>query len=132
MTNYDTKNVSLVKVDGTSLPYCSEYSGSLSDVDYDSGRTVNGGKMTRNRLRNDVYKLEFAYDLLTTSQASKILKLIKSEFFSVEFYAIDKNERITRQMYVGDKSFEWGMAVPKGKTSYEMCVMNLKFNFIEK
>lgn len=131
MKNYDLKNIAIVKVDNYVLPQFSEYSGSLSDLDVESGRNVNGGVMERNRIRSDIHKLEFSYDILTYDVARDILQAIKPSSFNVEFFAIDLGKRITKKMYVGDKSFQWIMAIPKGKSDFEICVKDLKFNFIE-
>ena len=97
-----------------------------------TGRSVNDGILIRNRKRKGIYKLEFKYDLLTVDVAREILNHIEPVFFNVNFYAVDKGERITRQMYVGDRSFEWTLAVPLGKTEPELCITELSFNFIEK
>lgn len=130
--NYDKRGVTEVTVNGTLLPTPSKYSGSLSDLDVDSGRSVNGGKMVRNRIRQGMYKLEFTYQLLTYDVAMKLLDLIDGEFFNVNFFAIDEGKKITKKMYVGDRKFEWTMAIPQGKTEYEIVVTNLTFNFIEE
>lgn len=121
-----------VVVNGYTLPVCSEYSGSLSDVDVDSGRSVNDGIMLRNRLRNDMHKLEFKYSLLTYDQALPIIKAVKPVFVNVEFFALDQGKRITRKMYVGDKTFNYIMAIPNGQSSFELCVQQLSFNLIER
>lgn len=121
-----------VVVNGYTLPTCSEYAGSLSDIDVDSGRSVNDGIMLRTRLRNDMHKLEFKYNLLTYDQALPIIKAVKPVYVDVEFFSLDHGKRITRKMYVGDKTFNWTMAVPLGKNDFELCVQQLSFNLIER
>lgn len=120
-----------VKIGDYTLPVQSEYSGSLSDLDVDSGRNINDGVMVRNRIRSEIHKLEFSYDLMTYEEAKPILNAIEPKEFNVTFFSLEKGKMITRKMFCGDKTYSYTAAIPNGKTDFEIVVKDLKFNLIE-
>lgn len=120
----------LVKVNGTELPFCSTYKVTWTDTDLESGRNINA-IMIRNRVRKDMYKLEFTYNLLDDDSVQLILNAITDVFFTVEFYSPLEKKRITRTMYCGDRSGEW-VTVRGDNGEYTLQMSGFAFNLIEK
>lgn len=120
----------LVKVNGTELPFCSTYKVTWTDTDLESGRNINA-VMIRNRVRKDMYKLEFTYNLLDDDSVQLILNAITDVFFTVEFYSPLEKKRITRTMYCGDRSGEW-VTVRGDNGEYTLKMSGFAFNLIEK
>lgn len=120
----------LVKVNGTELPFCSTYKVTWTDTDLESGRNINA-VMIRNRVRKDMYKLEFTYNLLDDDSVQLILNAITDVFFTVEFYSPLEKKRITRTMYCGDRSGEW-ITVRGDNGEYTLQMSGFAFNLIEK
>lgn len=119
--NYE--NVKVI-VDGTALPAPINLDYSLEDLDADSERDTRSGKLDRNRIRSDVFKLSLSYGIDDTDSVSSILNAISPETFQVEFYDVKKNLRITKTMYAGPKSFQ--MILNDG-----VWIKGLKFNIVE-
>ena len=120
----------LVKVNGTELPFCSTYKVTWTDTDLESGRNINA-VMIRNRVRKEMYKLEFTYNLLDDDSVKLILNAITDVFFTVEFYSPLEKKRITRTMYCGDRSGEW-VTVRGNNGEYTLQMSGFAFNLIEK
>lgn len=120
----------LVKVNGTELPFCSTYKVTWTDTDLESGRNINA-IMIRNRVRKEMYKLEFTYNLLDDDSVQLILNAITDVFFTVEFYSPLEKKRITRTMYCGDRSGEW-VTVRGDNGEYTLEMSGFAFNLIEK
>ena len=120
----------LVKVNGTELPFCSTYKVTWTDTDLESGRNINA-IMIRNRVRKDMYKLGFTYNLLDDDSVQLILNAITDVFFTVEFYSPLEKKRITRTMYCGDRSGEW-VTVRGDNGEYTLKMSGFAFNLIEK
>lgn len=120
----------LVKVNGTELPFCSTYKVTWTDTDLESGRNINA-IMIRNRVRKEMYKLEFTYNLLDDDSVKLILNAITDVFFTVEFYSPLEKKRITRTMYCGDRSGEW-VTVRGDNGEYTLQMSGFAFNLIEK
>ena len=120
----------LVKVNGTELPFCSTYKVTWTDTDLESGRNINA-IMIRNRVRKDMYKLEFTYNLLDDDSVQLILNAITDVFFTVEFYSPLEKKRITRTMYCGNRSGEW-VTVRGDNGEYTLQMSDFAFNLIEK
>lgn len=127
----DSDNKLLVTVDNFDMPPCSEYSITLSDTDLESGRNIKA-KMIRNRVRANMYKLQFKYSLIEDDEiAQKTLKAITPEFFKVTFYSPYEMKRITKKMYAGDKSMNW-VKVRGENGEYTLKLQDMSFNFIEE
>lgn len=120
----------LVKVNGMELPFCSTYKITWTDTDLESGRNINA-IMIRNRVRKEMYKLEFTYNLLDDDSVQLILNAITDVFFAVEFYSPLEKKRITRTMYCGDRSGEW-ITVRGDNGEYTLKMSGFAFNLIEK
>lgn len=120
----------LVKANGKELPFCSTYKITWTDTDLESGRNINA-IMIRNRVRKDMYKLEFTYNLLDDDSVQLILNAITDVFFTVEFYSPLEKKRITRTMYCGDRSGEW-VTVRGNNGEYTLQMSGFAFNLIEK
>lgn len=120
----------LVKANGTELPFCSTYKITWTDTDLESGRNINAD-MIRNRVRKDMYKLEFTYNLLDDDSVQLILNAITDVFFTVEFYSPLEKKRITRTMYCGDRSGKW-VTVRGDNGEYTLQMSGFAFNLIEK
>lgn len=126
----ELRDKALVKVNGTELPFCSTYKVTWTDTDLESGRNINA-VMIRNRVRKDMYKLEFTYNLLDDDSVQLILNAITDVFFTVEFYSPLEKKRITRTMYCGDRSGEW-ITVRGDNGEYTLKMSGFAFNLIEK
>ena len=120
----------LVKVNGTEFPFWSTYKITWTDTDLESGRNINA-VMIRNRVRKDMYKLEFTYNLLDDDSVQLILNAITDVSFTVEFYSPLEKKRITRTMYCGDRSGEW-VTVRGDNGEYTLKMSGFAFNLIEE
>ena len=111
------------------MPYCSSYKVTLTDTDLDSGRNINA-IMVRNRVRANMYKLEFSYSLTEDDDGQAMLKAITPESFPVTFYSPYTQSRVTKTMYAGDKTMEW-VLVRGDNGDFDLKLQSLAFNFIE-
>lgn len=111
------------------MPYCSSYKITLTDTDLDSGRNIKA-VMVRNRVRANMYKLEFSYSLTDDDDGQDMLEAITPESFPVTFYSPYTQSRITKTMYAGDKTMSWVM-VRDDDGDFNLKLQSLAFNFIE-
>lgn len=113
-----------MKINGVSIPTPKVYEVTINDLDGESNRNANG-QLMRDRIAVK-RKLTLEWPPLTQSQISTILNAVSSVFFSCEF--IDpQNGRITKTMYVGDRSAP-AYQVINGQIKWS----GLKMNLIEK
>lgn len=113
-----------IKVNGALLPAPVSLEYSLEDLDADSERDVNTGRLNRNRIRSDVFKLSLTYGMDDMVTVSKVLKTISPSTFNVELYDIKNGNRVLKTMYAGPKSIK--MICSNG-----VWVKGLKFNLTE-
>lgn len=114
----------MIKANGVVLPAPISIDYSLEDLDADSERDVSTGRLSRNRIRSDVFKLSLAYGLEDMVSVSAVLKAVSPETFSVELYDIKNNKRVIKTMYAGPKSMQ--MICDDG-----VWIKGLKFNLTE-
>ena len=95
-----------IKVNGVVLPAPISIDYSLEDLDADSERDVNTGRLSRNRIRSDVFKLSLTYGTDDMATVSKVLKTVSPATFSVEIYDIKNSKRVVKTMYAGPKSLK--------------------------
>lgn len=96
----------VIKANGVVLPAPISLEYSLEDLDADSERDVNTGRLNRNRIRSDVFKLSLTYGMDDMATVSKVLKAISPPTFSVELYDIKNGNRVVKTMYAGPKSMK--------------------------
>ena len=95
----------LVTVGGYDFPEPSSYSAITSTL-VDSGRNVEG-RMVGSVIRDDVTKIEISWKYLTVEQWAKIQQCFfgKDKFVNdVKFFCPTQGIRITKKMYVSDRS----------------------------
>ena len=114
----------MIKANGVVLPAPISIDYSLEDLDADSERDVNTGRLSRNRIRSDVFKLSVTYAMDDVATVSKVLKAISPATFSVELYDLKSGNRVVKTMYAGPKSMQ--MICNNG-----VWVKGLKFNLTE-
>ena len=93
----------LIYIGGTLMPPPKTYNVSLQDLDSeDSGRSETG-KLYRNRVRADVYKIQATWRVNCTD-LKKIVDAISGASFSVRFFDPNTARIKTCTMYAGDRS----------------------------
>lgn len=113
-----------MKINGVSITTPKVYEVTINDLDGESNRNA-GGQLMRDRIAVK-RKITLEWPPLTQSQISTILNAVSNVFFSCEF--IDpQNGRITKTMYVGDRSAP-AYQVINGQVKWS----GLKMNFVEK
>lgn len=115
-------------INGLSVGDEGSYKVSLQDLDNEGYRSITTGKLIRNRIRKDVYKIYLSFPISSLDRVSNILKAIDGETFNVSFYDVINKVQVTRQMYSGDRSFNYVIA---NKNGYRALVQELTFNLIE-
>lgn len=115
-------------VNGTELPEPQEFSVSVQDVDYESGRNQTG-YMFRDRVRggaNAPRKLECKFPPLTMSEISTVLQTVNGASMYVTYPDPYTGSFRTGQFYVGDRK-----APLYWRHGNEYLWKDLAFNFIE-
>ena len=96
-----------IYIDGVKLPTPSDYNVEYSDLDVDSLRMINTGKLKRNRIRSNLQKINLTYLLSDIPDINKMMRMIKPSELQVTLYDHDKENRVTKTMYAGNKSFAY-------------------------
>ncbi len=115
----------MYKVNGVAMPTPKSFNVTISDLDGDSNRNINGD-LLRDRIATK-RKLEIEYQPLNSEKLSLVLKAISPVFINVEYPDPLEGRVLTKVMYAGDKSIPMYRiigGVPKWN--------GLKFNLIEK
>lgn len=97
-------NGSYIKVGNTTLPPLSIASGlqTISTL-VNSGRNANA-KIVGQKIGRDQSKIELKWSYLDAGTWSQILTLFDNNWINeVTYYDMQKNQKITRKMYVGDR-----------------------------
>lgn len=113
-----------VKVNGVVLPAPISIDYNYEDLDADSLRDVNSGKLDRNRIRADVLKVTLTYGVDDINSVSQVLQAISPATFSVELLDLKTGARVLKTMYAGAKS----MQMVKYKNVW---IKSMKFNLVE-
>ncbi len=115
----------MITINGVKLPSPSTYKVGRQDLDSeDSGRNELG-MLTRDRVRQGIYKIELGYWAINNYKATLILNAITSSSFNVTFLAEGYN--VTKKMYVGDIQSE----LVNFMGLEDKMVWNISFNLIE-
>lgn len=115
-----------IKVGGVTLPAPSTYKVSLSDLDSENSSRNEKGKLKRQRIRSQVYKIESTWKI-PVSQAKVIVDAFSPKEFSVTFFDVTSGNYITKSMYAGDKTAD----VLQIKDNKEDTYLNFACNLIE-
>lgn len=63
-----------------------KYSVTTSDLDGPNTKRTESGRLIRDRIRADVYKVDLGFDRITTDKLEELLQAISPVAFEVEFY----------------------------------------------
>jgi len=96
--------MAIITIDGVDLPAPSSMSIPMSDLDSPDTTRNELGILQRDRIRSNVYKVEFSWNVLTNSEVSTILNAIEPDKFTVTFPTPYGN--VTKEMYCGDRKLE--------------------------
>ncbi len=92
-------------INGVLLPIASNVDVGLEDLDKESGRGVNDGKLIRQRVRANVAKLSVQWLSLPETELKALLNAVSPVNFSVQYYDNLTNALITKTMYAGPKNY---------------------------
>ena len=116
-----------VKIGGVSIHTPSSSSGKQTiTTAVDAGRN-NMAEVIANKLGRDQSKLELSWSYLSANEWKQILDIFENSFVNtVEYYDMQKGERISRLMYVGDRSGRpFKVDAYRNPTGYLECQANL-------
>lgn len=94
---------SYIKIKGNELPYPSRDHSVTHTNFVSSGRNLNG-TVFGEVIGRTQYKLDLSFPVLSKDEYHTILQMINEFYFNVEFFDPLKNQRVTIEMYVGDRS----------------------------
>ena len=95
--------MNLVSFNGYNPPSPTGYSLDVQDIDSpDTGRGETG-YMSRERVREGIYKLSLTFTNLTSDEVLGIKRAIKPESFQVQLF---DGELVTKKMYAGNKKLD--------------------------
>lgn len=115
----------MLKINGISVKCPKVFQPEFNDIDGESGRNAKG-EMIRDRIASDKRKLNCEWPPLTQAEVSKILGLIRNEYFDVTYYD-PLSGLTTKTFYAGPKTMPM-LYMKGGSPMWE----GLKVNFIEK
>lgn len=115
--------MAMIKVGNVNLPEPSSYKVTAQDIDSENTGRNENGIMFRERIRQDVYKIQVAWQNISESDKNTIINAIGNATFSVTFFY--GSQTLTKTMYVGDRSCD---LVWKPQTG---SIWNVSVNFIE-
>lgn len=118
--------MNVITIDGVNIPHPSSLKVSMQDLDSPDTTRNEVGVLQRDRVRSNVYKIELAFTTIKGSDVQLIESSILNSKLTVTFP--DTSGRITRQMYVGDRSKE---VVLYNDGDPNRMRWNLNFNLIE-
>ena len=116
--------MSLIKINGVEIPTPSTMITSVMDIS-NSERNANGTMIME--IIAQKQKLELTWKTISANDLSKVLSLINSTFFSVEYPNPLLNHKSSKTMYSGDRSVG-AMSYIDGIIKYK----DFKVNFIER
>lgn len=97
----------LIKIEGVALPTPSDIKVEIQDLDSDSVRPISTGKLRRNKIRSNMLKVTLTWNLNTFVDVMNILTIITPSTFNTELYIPDHGIRGTREMYAGNKGYNY-------------------------
>lgn len=117
--------MAMISIDGVNIPAPTKYKPPNFDLDSeDTGRNEEG-KMQRDRVRNDIFKLELEWKSITSSQLATIKAAIRPVSFEVTFPT--EVGIVTKTMYAGDRNIE----MTKYNDDYNKIRWDISCNFME-
>lgn len=114
----------MIRIDGITIPTPSDYQVGIMDISK-AERNARGDLIIERIATKR--KLEFSWKYLDKDDLSKLLKIISSVFFKVEYIDPQENTRKTGTFYVGDRKV--------GALDYKnenIRYKDIKFNVIER
>lgn len=117
--------MSMIEIDGVTLPTPSTYSLPQQDLDSESSGRNERGVLQRDRLREGVYKIDLEWWAIDNSKLQRILSTIRPAKLSVKFITHTGYERKT--MYVGDRNVE----MVRFMNSRNNMAWNISFSLVE-
>lgn len=96
-----------IVINGVALPTPSEIKVEIQDLDGESIRPVVTGVLRRNRLRANILKVTLTWNINPMSDIMSILKTVTPSEFTAELYIPDHGIRGTKQMYAGNKNYNY-------------------------
>ena len=121
-----TGNSGYVKVGNTALPPLSVDSGGQTIATMvNAGRNANA-VVVGQKLGRDQSKIELKWNYLTASEWSEILTLFENNWAgNVTYFDMQKNKKITRKMYVGDRKARPFKLADGNPSAWLECSLNL-------
>lgn len=98
--------MALISINSTAIKSPSEYKVTRSDLDSSNSVRNESGVLSRERVRDGVYKIEAKWANITQTQLKTITDLIAGVLFTVEFYDPTDSSTHSATMYAGDRSAE--------------------------
>lgn len=97
--------MALIQINGVDMPPPVEYSVEMYDIDSENTKRTETGILQRDRVRAGVYKIQAKWRV-NQLQLKIITDAIKPAKFKVTFFDPTTSEKITRDMYCGDRKAE--------------------------
>jgi hypothetical protein len=114
----------MIKIDGVVIPTPGDYQVGIMDL-------VHAERNAAGNLVKDIIatkrKIELSWKYLSKEDTSKVLKLVSSNFFTVEYIDPQENTRKTGMFYCGDRHVG-ALDYRNGNIRYK----DIKFNLIER
>jgi hypothetical protein len=128
--------MNIIKIDGEYIPNpkAKGFTISYDDADYDSGRVESG--LLHRACLGYTRKLNLSFPPLNNEQASLLLNAVKTTpdrpFFMVTFPDALEGKDITREMYVGGRTFPAYSMDDSGEILWEGIAFNLITRDVDK
>ena len=100
-------NEALIKVNGVALSTPSDIKVEIQDLDGESVRPVATGVLRRNRIRSNMLKVTLTWNITPTIDIMNILNAVTPAEFDAELFIPTHGIRATREMYAGNKSYNY-------------------------
>jgi hypothetical protein len=117
--------MAMLKIDGVDMPTPIKCDIPNFDLDSDDSNRNEEGYFQRDRIRDEIYKLELEWRNISSADLAKIKLAIKPAQVEVTFPT--ETGDITKTMYAGDRKIE--MAVYD--VDFTKRLWNISFNLIE-
>lgn len=115
--------MNMIQIDGVSLPPVTTYRVTLSDADGSNSGRAENAVMTRDRVRENIVKIELGWTCISTDEMSSIINRVTPAEFSVRYFFGTMHDAV---MYAGDKTIE--LKVTAGE---EEAYWNMSVNLVE-
>lgn len=114
----------VLKINGVAMPSPTSYQWDLEDQSDPDAQRTEAGVMNKKR-KGQVRALSFAWSMLTTAEASKVLTAVQPEYFDVTFLCPLKGGADTSNFYVGNRT---AACFNQAEDRWE----NVSFKFVER